>query len=304
MKDGSHKTSAALAPLDSSRLCSKLNVKVPPKTKFAKRISFDASIDVLLRAPAGGKGARESFDADDRRFKELQATFNAAMSKPSLDLDPSRAKQTGLQPLAPRLIKTCPLPAGMVGGPTSPGGMRSGVAGMSRKFTGKFSVLPSISTAVAGNKSGPSSPAAPSPGNGHSPSKGEVYCPRTLEEVESVLPSEYFELKQMMELHMELKSQMSSNRAKLQELKDVEEDDSGVLGLLREQASHVVSMMKDVLARLEGYPEELWAMYGTVEAYEGGLAEDTNSTALLELYSQLLVHVQAFLNATAAEATE
>ena len=44
--------------------------------------------------------------------------------------------------------------------------------------------------------------------------------------------------------------------------------------------------------------------YGTVEAYEGGLAEDTNSTALLELYSQLLVHVQAFLNATATEPTE
>jgi len=97
---------------------------------------------------------------------------------------------------------------------------------------------------------------------------------------------------------------MSSNRAKLQELKDVEDDESGVLGLLREQASHVVSMMKDVLVRLEGYPEELWAMYGTVEAYEGGLAEDTNSTALLELYSQLLVHVQAFLNATATEPTE
>lgn len=300
MKDGSHKTSAALAPLDSSRLCTKLNVKVPPKTRFSKRISLDASIDVLLRAPAGGKGARESFDADDRRFKELQATFNAAMSKPSLDLDPSRAKQTGLQPLAPRLIKTSPLPAGMVGGPTSPGGMGSG--GMSRKFTGKFSVLPSISTAVAGNRSGPSSPAAPSAAN--SPSKGETYCPRTLDEVESVLPSEYFELKQMMELHMELKSQMSSNRAKLQELKDVEDDESGVLGLLREQASHVVSMMKDVLVRLEGYPEELWAMYGTVEAYEGGLAEDTNSTALLELYSQLLVHVQAFLNATATVPTE
>ena len=66
-----------------------LNIKAPPKTKFSKRISLDASIDgmprcrstrsqftpavtVLLRAPAGGKGARESFDADDRRFKELQ----------------------------------------------------------------------------------------------------------------------------------------------------------------------------------------------------------------------------------------
>jgi len=302
MKDGSHRTSAALAPLDSSRLCTKFNVKVPPKTKFSKRISLDNSMDVLLRAPAGGKGARESFEADDRRFKDLQATFNAAMSKPSLDLDPSRAKQTGLQPLAPRLIKTSPLPAGMVGGPTSPGGMGSGA---SRKFTGKFSVLPSISTAVAGNRSGPSSPAAPSPaGSPNKGEKGEVYCPRTLDEVESVLPSEYFELKQMMELHMELKSQMSSNRAKLQELKDVEDDESGVLGLLREQASHVVSMMKDVLVRLEGYPEELWAMYGTVEAYEGGLAEDTNSTALLELYSQLLVHVQAFLNATATEPTE
>lgn len=294
MKDGSQKTSAALAPLDTSRLCAKLNAKVPPKTKFAKRISLDASIDVLLRTPGGNKGSRESFEADDRRFKALQASFNAAMSRPHLDLDPSRAKQTGLQPLAPRLIKTSPLPAGVVGGPSSPGGLG----------TRKFSVLPNISTAAAGNnKSGPASPVAPSPG-ASSPSKGESYCPRTLEEVEAVLPPEYFELKQMMELHMELKSQMSSNRAKLQELKDVDDDESGVLGLLREQASHVVSMMKDVLARLEGYPEELWAMYGTVEAYEGGLAEDSTSTALLELYSQLLVHVQAFLNATATETTE
>jgi len=293
MKDGS-KIRASLNPLDTSRMGAKTSSKLPMKRgKMQPRFSIDASgcnLDVLLRAPGGKQGARESFEADDRRFKQLQATFNAAMSKPIIEIDESRAKQTGLQPLAPRLIKTSPLPAGVAGASNSPG---STALGMSRKF----SVLPSIT--ASGNISGPSSPLQQSPNGPRSPNgQTENYCPRSLAEVEAVLPSEYFELKQMMELHVELKSQMSSNRAKLQELKDIDDDDSGVLALLREQASHVVSMMKDVLARLECYPEELWAMYGTVEAYEGGLAEESNNHSLMELYSQLLVHVQAFLNAT------
>ena len=91
------------------------------------------------------------------------------------------------------------------------------------------------------------------------------------------MPPEYAELKQMMELHTDLKSQMSANRAKLQEIKDTEGEDCDVLKLLREQvlvevdklcrgthfagqAAHVVAMMKDVLERLESYPEELWAL--------------------------------------------
>ena len=33
---------------------------------------FTPDVTVLLRTPAGSKGARESFEADDRRFKDLQ----------------------------------------------------------------------------------------------------------------------------------------------------------------------------------------------------------------------------------------
>ena len=40
--------------------------------------------------------------------------------------------------------------------------------------------------------------------------------------------------------------QMSSNRAKLQELKDVEDDESGVLGLLREQVDFLLFLSSAV----------------------------------------------------------
>ena len=39
---------------------------------------------------------------------------------------------------------------------------------------------------------------------------------------------------------------MSSNRAKLQELKDVEDDESGVLGLLREQVDFLLFLSSAV----------------------------------------------------------
>jgi len=124
---------------------------------------------------------------------------------------------------------------------------------------------------------------------------------RTLDEVHALLPPEYFELKQMMDMHCELKSQMASNRSKIAEYKDVEDDGSDVSALLREQASHVVSLMKDVLVRMEAYPEELWALYGTLEAYEGGLTENASQDDMMELYSQILVYSAAFLAVSKAD---
>merc|ERR1711998_622588 len=90
---------------------------------------------------------------------------------------------------------------------------------------------------------------------------------RSLEEVHAMLPTEINELKQMMELHRDLKSQMARNKQQIARLQE-SGDDSEMMDLLRQQSSHVVMMMKDVLDRMESYPEELWALYGAVEAYE------------------------------------
>ena len=97
--------------------------------------------------------------------------------------------------------------------------------------------------------------------------------------------------------------------------------------LLRSQAAHVVAMMKDVLDQMESYPEELWALYGAVEAYEkchgdmmcllageGGrcrTAEEQEEQgpqsqlefheALADIYSHILETVEAFLSLPSAK---
>lgn len=256
---------AGLAPLHSKQLPNKL--KKLPKPG-ARRGTLDRDIDALLNVPTSGKrNSKLSFEEEEgRRFKELQASFKNAMSKPVLDLA-SRAKHTYIGELKTSAGSVGALPQGL------------------SKVGSKFDVLPAITAKPDTPKSKVVSPDA-----------NTEYCPRSVEEVEKMMPPEYAELKQMMELHTDLKSQMSANRAKLQEIKDTEGEDCDVLKLLREQAAHVVAMMKDVLERLESYPEELWALYGTMEAYEACLADEGNkSSNAMELYSQLLVHIQEFI---------
>merc|ERR1711924_76905 len=100
--------------------------------------------------------------------------------------------------------------------------------------------------------------------------------------------------------------------------------DGEMMALLRQQSAHVVAMMKDVLDRMESYPEELWALYGAVEAYEkchenmealsqpGRTGEEEppesvdglqgaphtleqHREALMDIYSHILEGVQTFL---------
>eukprot|EP00656_Telonema_subtile_P005319 TRINITY_DN12416_c0_g1_i4.p1 TRINITY_DN12416_c0_g1~~TRINITY_DN12416_c0_g1_i4.p1 ORF type:complete len:276 (+),score=84.61 TRINITY_DN12416_c0_g1_i4:179-1006(+) len=247
--------SAALAPLGSSHTRTK-----GKKPRGQRRAALGTALDVLLNTHVGDTRDR-SFEDAAKKFKDLQATFSSAMN-------PKPLRESNTKELAPLGEN----PQRKLGKPALPQ-KAQGKQAVGRQFN----VLPGIAAekhvAPAGERS---------------------VCPKTMKEVERVLPADYFELKQMMDLHSELKSQMAANRAKLTEIKEVEGDDAGVLALLREQASHVVSMMKDVLARLESYPEELWALYGTAEAYQGCLAEG-NQAAQTELYGQLLHHAQGFL---------
>jgi len=144
------------------------------------------------------------------------------------------------------------------------------------------------------------------------PEGGDV---KSIEEVKTMLPEEFSQLREMMDLHRELKGQMTSNKEKLASLG---EQDNEMTSLLRQQSSHVVNMMKNVLDQMESYPEELWALYGAMEAYEkcfsnmdkvkngeeispvegGGLGPTTveeHREALLDIYSHILESVQGFL---------
>merc|ERR1712023_534229 len=87
---------------------------------------------------------------------------------------------------------------------------------------------------------------------------------RTIPEVNAMLPQDFHELKQMMELHRDLKGQMARNKDQIARLQESGSEDAEMMDLLRQQSSHVVTMMKDVLDRMESYPEELWALYGAV----------------------------------------
>jgi len=146
--------------------------------------------------------------------------------------------------------------------------------------------------------------------------EGEV---KSVEEIQLLLPAEFVELRNMMDLHRELKGQMGKNK---EQLAGLGEEDKEMSDLLRSQASHVVGMMKDVLDQMESYPEELWALYGAVEAYEkchgdmgrlvaGELGREEGDSAsltdhgpttevefreaLVDIYSHILETVQGFL---------
>ena len=137
---------------------------------------------------------------------------------------------------------------------------------------------------------------------------------KSIASVHSMLPAEFSELRNMMDLHRDLKQQMTKNKEQLAALG---EGDSEMTELLRSQSSHVVGMMKDVLDQMESYPEALWALYGAVEAYEkchcnmekvaaGEEAEeqampgpktlDEHQAALSDIYSHILEAVEDFLN--------
>eukprot|EP00658_Telonema_sp_P-2_P056571 TRINITY_DN4502_c0_g1_i1.p1 TRINITY_DN4502_c0_g1~~TRINITY_DN4502_c0_g1_i1.p1 ORF type:complete len:272 (-),score=56.86 TRINITY_DN4502_c0_g1_i1:352-1167(-) len=257
-----HSAVAALAPLDSTR------AGKTRKPHMSRRAPLEKNLDALLNTHTIDKRDR-SFEDAARQFKDLQASFKAAMKEPRRELSGLK-KSSELKPIdyglpkQYKLGKSSPLPQ-----LPSAGGLREKQS-FGSTVGSKFSVLPGITA------------------------KPKPPCPQSMEEVEKMLPLEFFELKQMMTLHEDLKSQMASNRAKLTEFKDAEGEDGGVLKLLREQATHVVGMMKDVLTRLESYPEELWALYGTVEAFEG-CVNGQDEQSLPELYNQILLHVQAFL---------
>ena len=130
-----------------------------------------------------------------------------------------------------------------------------------------------------------------------------------------MLPEEFGQLREMMDLHRDLKGQMTRNK---EQLANLGEQDNEMTELLRKQSSQVVMMMKSVLDQMESYPEELWALYGAVEAYEkcysnmdkvktgqeitdaaedglGPKSIDEHKEALSDIYSHILESVQAFL---------
>jgi len=256
-----HSSSASLAPLDCSRTTKKFS-----KPLGSRRAGLESNIDELLNTHS--KRGSHSFEDAARQFNELQAAYKSTMKKaPCLDVKCS--SKGGLKPLGNKLAATSPLAQ------LPPRDL--GVQKFGSTYGNKFNVLPEICVGAAVEQS-PESPGG-----------------RNMEQVECMMPSEYSELKQMMALHEDLKAQMASNRLKLTQLKQHEGHDNTVLKLLREQATHVVAMMKDVLSRLETYPEELWALYGTVEAYEASLTDIAAKGSRAELYSQILYHVQAFL---------
>lgn len=258
-------SSLSLAPLDCSRTAKKSNK--PLGKSLGSRRSLDSNIDDLLNTHANTRRGGHSFEEAARQFNELQAQYKSTMKKaPCLDI--KAGTKGALKPLVNKLAATTPL------------AQLPAQDFAAHKFGStcgsKFSVLPGISEKA------------------HKPAESPGGA-KDMEQVEGMMPSEYLELKQMMALHEDLKGQMASNRQKLTELKQAEGEDNGVLKLLREQATHVVAMMKDVLSRLETYPEELWALYGTVEAYEASLTDNAAAGSRAELYSQILYHVQAFL---------
>ena len=206
---------------------------------------------------------KRGFDVEAKLFNQMNKEFELALSKTSgrrsskggsrsargtnaLDVSiDQRSKPTTVGPLLSNRSMKGGLEKLSTSGPSSGAGMEMN----------KRAVLPSISTVQQ------------VPDECSSQRGGDGELVRTVSEVHAMLPEEYKELKQMMELHRDLKSQMARNKEQISRLQ--ESGDGGeMMDLLRQQASHVVMMMKDVLSRMEEYPEELWALYGAVEAYE------------------------------------
>jgi len=138
---------------------------------------------------------------------------------------------------------------------------------------------------------------------------------RTIEEVHAMLPAEYTAVREMMELHQDLKKQMARNKEQITRLQGSPEG-AEMVDLLLQQSSHMVSMMKDTMEQMQSYPEEIWAMYGAVEAYEqcwgnmqklmrgeslsdapeGVETVEEHEEALSDIYSHIIEVVASFLS--------
>jgi len=211
------------------------------------------------------KVERRGFDVEAKLFQQVQKEYEEARSKKRFIDIGERSKHKALGALdTPHLAKhtmrqeaaTAPLEKISRSDVAAGLGLTTGAMDDTKvemKTMNKKSVLPSIPTTQAGNAC-----------NSQQESETPV---RTVEEVQAMLPEEYKELKQMMELHRDLKSQMTRNKEQILRLQESGETGE-MMDLLRQQSSHVVMMMKDVLDRMESYPEELWALYGAVEAFE------------------------------------
>jgi len=247
------------------------------------------------------KVERGGFDVEAKIFHQVQKEYEEALAKKRNMFDiADRAKHTAVIPLLSRQP-----------GQGSEKKAAQPKLGMSSKM-----VLPSIPTG---------DPEGTSPGDGApdgcSSQAGPDTSVKTLEEVHKLLPEDFHELKQMMELHHDLKSQMARNKEQMARMQETGSgEDNEMMDLLRKQISHVVMMMKDVLDRMESYPEQLWALYGAVEAYEkcsdntalleagqalkssseelGPQSLEEHHEALRDIYSHILEGVHAFLAET------
>lgn len=255
------------------------------------------------------KVERGGFDVEAKLFQQVQKEYEQALAKKRNMFDiVDRAKHNAVRPL---LAQTAFKPSAVkaedakatAGLPSLAGSDNSTLKlGMNSKM-----VLPSIPAASHCDQAACSSQDA----------GGEEVQVRTVQDLQAMLPEEFHELKQMMDLHRDLKAQMARNKEQITKLQG-SGDDGEMIDLLRQQASHVVMMMKDVLDRMESYPEELWALYGAVEAYEkcyenmqilqsgGEVATVTSEElgprtleehrdALVDIYSHVLEGVQTFL---------
>lgn len=268
------------------------------------------------------KVERRGFDVEAKLFMQVQKEYEEARTKKKTFVElGDRAKHTAANPLLARSLPRheAPAPASSSAADGRGGGLLIGAAD-TNKLEMKMktmSVLPSIPTATHPQEGCSSQQQGPG-------GAGEEPVIRSVAEVHAMLPAEYSELKQMMELHRDLKGQMARNKEQMARLQESTESSGEMMDLLRQQSSHVVMMMKDILDRMESYPEELWALYGAVEAFEqcsenrerlllnrdsgdsgpeesnlGPTTVQEHEEALDDIYSHILEAVENFLNLAA-----
>jgi len=313
-----------LAPIQFSRSGKVTGIVSPGRADKDKKgvfaISKPAPGDQTRLLDGLPKVERRGFDVEAKLFQQVQKEYEEARKKKTLNFDiTDRSKHNAVGPLLAAKRESSSAPLEKIAKSAIAGLGLTGAADDSKLEMNKKSVLPCIPTTQA-NDACSSQPAEASTNNGN---EGAGRSLRSVAEVHSMLPVEYSELKQMMELHRELKSQMARNKEQIQKLQEQtsgEEAGEGgeMMDLLRQQSSHVVMMMKDVLDRMESYPEQLWALYGAVEAYEqcsnnrgklenneaikakedslGPSTVQEHEEALADIYSHILEAVNNFLN--------
>lgn len=302
---------SGLAPLKMGRKWDK-GPNSPGKSPTKPLLGMKS--DLLKGSLAGNKALlgslpkveRRGFDVEAKLFQQVQKEFEQTLARKRDMFDIlDRAKHNAVIPLAKHPGQLSKL------GP--PQGTLKSDTGTKLNMKTKM-VLPAI---PAGNPQADTQEVCSSQGA----SQGQQV--RTIPEVNAMLPQDFHELKQMMELHRDLKGQMARNKDQITRLQESGSEDAEMMDLLRQQSSHVVTMMKDVLDRMESYPEELWALYGAVEAYEkcydnmesmrdgsplnegdedavGPQSIEEHREALDDIYGHILEGVQTFLAVSGA----